>query len=143
MRGRRESRAQAFPGAGCRWHDRRMSAQPPPPAGAAKPGDAPRGPRLPTPAPRRFRWGWWAAWIIGLFVINYVFASRSMHAQPRIRVPYSPYFLRQVTAGHVASITSKGTTVQGTFTVPERYAGSKPATRFQTEIPTFADTKAL
>ena len=120
-----------------------MSAQPPPP-GAPKAGEAPRGPRLPTPAPtRRFRWGWWAAWIVGLFVINYVFASRSMHPQPRIRVPYSPYFLRQVTAGHVASITSKGTTVQGTFTVPERYAGSKPATRFQTEIPTFADTKAL
>jgi len=119
-----------------------MSAQPPPP-GAPKAGEAPRGPRLPTPPTRRFRWGWWAAWIVGLFVINYVFASRSMHPQPRIRVPYSPYFLRQVTAGHVASITSKGTTVQGTFTVPERYAGSKPATRFQTEIPTFADTKAL
>src|SRR5205823_1866626 len=59
------------------------------------------------------------------------------------RVPYSPYFLAQVTTGHVASITSKGTAVQGTFTVPVRYAGSKPTVRFKTEIPTFADTNAL
>src|SRR5439155_784798 len=33
--------------------------------------------------------------------------------------------------------------IQGTFTQKERYAGSKATTRFKTEIPTFADTKAL
>src|SRR5207244_5604771 len=59
------------------------------------------------------------------------------------RVPYSPFFLAQVSAGHVKEITSKGTAIQGTFTQKEQYAKSKPTTRFQTEIPAFADTKAL
>jgi cell division protease FtsH len=43
----------------------------------------------------------------------------------------------------LASITSTGSTVQGTFSTPESYSGSKKTTRFQTEIPTFADTDAL
>jgi len=82
-------------------------------------------------------------WLVGLLVINYVVASRATQAPARVRVPYSPFFIQQVSAGHVAAITSKGTTVQGTFTVPETYGTSKPTTRFKTEIPTFADTNAL
>src|SRR5206468_12141853 len=35
------------------------------------------------------------------------------------------------------------TAIQGTFTQKEQYAGSKPTTRFQTEIPAFADNNAL
>jgi len=58
-------------------------------------------------------------------------------------VPYSPFFVRQVAAGNVAEITSKGTAIQGTFKQPERYKGSKPTTRFATEIPEFADSRAL
>ncbi len=120
-----------------------MSANPAQTPRPAETGDAPRGPRLP-PAPRpRFRLGWWAAWIVGLLVLNYWVASRATKAPPRVRVPYSPFFLQQVRSGHVASITSKGTAVQGTFTVRERYAGSKPTTRFKTEIPAFANTDAL
>src|SRR5262245_24473902 len=61
----------------------------------------------------------------------------------RLRVPYSPFFLDQVNAGHVKDITSKGTAIQGTFTENETYAGSKPTTLFKTEIPAFADTVAL
>jgi cell division protease FtsH len=80
---------------------------------------------------------------VGLLVINYWTASRATQAPARVRVPYSPFFLEQVTAGRVASITSKGTAVQGTFAAPQRYAGSKPTVRFKTEIPTFADTNAL
>jgi cell division protease FtsH len=106
--------------------------------------DPARGPTPPPPSPRpRFRLGWWAAWIVGLLVLNYWFASRATQAQPRVRVPYSPFFLRQVNAGHVAAITSKGTTVQGTFTVPESYAGAKATKLFRTEIPAFANTDAL
>jgi len=105
--------------------------------------DPARGPRLPKPPPRRFRRGWWAAWILALLVVNYIFASRATQAHPRVRVPYSPFFLQQVNAGHVASITTKGTAVQGTFKEAESYAGSKPTTRFATEIPTFANTNAL
>ena len=41
------------------------------------------------------------------------------------------------------SITSKGTSIQGTFKTPQSYNGSKPTSRFQTEIPAFADNDAL
>jgi cell division protease FtsH len=58
-------------------------------------------------------------------------------------VPYSPYFLAQVSAGHVKEITSKGTAIQGTFTRKQQYAGNKPTTRFRTEIPAFANNNAL
>ena len=60
-----------------------------------------------------------------------------------MRVPYSPFFLDQVDAGHVEEITSKGTAIQGTFTEPQRYGDSEPAAEFETEIPAFADTDAL
>jgi cell division protease FtsH len=89
------------------------------------------------------RWEWWAAWLVGLLVINFFFASRAMRATPRIQVPYSPFFLRQVDDRHVAEITSKGTTVQGTFTVPLSYGSSSKTKLFKTEIPAFADTDAL
>jgi cell division protease FtsH len=78
-----------------------------------------------------------------LFVINIWAGSRVTHAPARVRVPYSPFFLRQVSDGHVLSITSKGTAIQGTFTRPESYGKSKPTTKFKTEVPAFADTKAL
>ena len=60
-----------------------------------------------------------------------------------MRVPYSPFFLQQVSAGHVAQIMSKGTAIQGTFIRPESYGTSKPTTKFKTEVPAFADTNAL
>jgi len=78
-----------------------------------------------------------------LLAINFWAASRATKAPPRVRVPYSPYFVQQVRAGHVAAITSKGTAVQGTFTVSESYAGSKKTKRFETEIPAFANTDVL
>ena len=105
--------------------------------------DPARGPRLPKSQPPRFRAGWWIAWVAILLVINFWFASRATKTAPRVRVPYSPYFLQQVRDGHVAAITSKGTAVQGTFTVSTSYAGSKATKLFQTEIPAFANTNAL
>jgi cell division protease FtsH len=69
--------------------------------------------------------------------------SRATQPPSRVRVPYSPFFLQQVSAGHVKEITSKGTAIQGTFTEKLRYAQSKPTMRFQTEIPAFADNIAL
>ena len=120
-----------------------MSAQPPQPRGPAGSGEPSGGPQPPAPTRPRFRFRWWIYWIVGLLVINYWIASRETQAPARLQVPYSPFFLAQVKAGHVASITSKGTAVQGTFTVAESYAGSKSATRFKTEIPAFADINAL
>ncbi len=106
--------------------------------------DPARGPRLPKPAPRpRFRIGWWLAWIAALLAFNYWAASRATKGPPRVRVPYTPFFIQEVRDGHVTSITSKGTAVQGTFAVPLSYAGSKKTKLFQTEIPAFANTNAL
>jgi cell division protease FtsH len=103
--------------------------------------------RAPTPPPKpqrpRIRVGWWIGWVVVLLVINFWAASRATKGAPRVRVPYSPYFLKQVQDGHVAAITSKGTAVQGTFTVSQSYAGSKKTTLFQTEIPAFANANAL
>src|SRR5215207_2304455 len=95
-----------------------------------------------SPSPQRSRFKWW--WIVAAFlIVNYWAGSQAMKPESRVRVPYSPFFLQQVRGGNVADITSKGTAIQGTFRQAERYADSKPTTRFKTEIPAFADTDAL
>jgi cell division protease FtsH len=85
----------------------------------------------------------WIIFFLALLVVNFYFSARAMQPSSRVRVPYSPFFLTQVKDGHVKEITSKGTTVQGTFTQKLSYQGSKPTNRFRTEIPTFADENAL
>jgi cell division protease FtsH len=112
---------------------------------------APQGQRPPTaPAPTpptpqsRFRPSWrWIAFALALLAFNIWAGSRTVRAPARIRVPYSPFFVQQVNDGHVASIVSKGTAIQGTFKQPQTYQKSKPTTNFKTEVPVFADTKAL
>ena len=67
--------------------------------------------------------------------------------QPRVTVPFSPYFLSQVQAGQVKSISSTGDTIQGTFATKLRYpADDKTATAttlFSTEVPSFWDSAEL
>jgi cell division protease FtsH len=104
---------------------------------------ATRPPEGPVQAPRQPRYRWWLAILLGLLVINYWAGSRATEASSRVRVPYSPFFLQHVGAGGVVEITSKGTAIQGTFSKPESYKGSKATTKFKTEIPEFADTDAL
>jgi cell division protease FtsH len=90
------------------------------------------------------RRGWWLLLVVlALFGFNYWAGSRAAAPASRVRVPFSPFFIKQVEAGNVTEITSKGTAVQGTFKSSQSYAGSKPAARFRTEIPSFADTKTL
>jgi cell division protease FtsH len=102
-------------------------------------GSSPSPPQLPSFRPSRR----WIIFALGLLVLNFYLGSRATQPSSRVRVPYSPFFLEQVQAGHVKEITSKGTAIQGTFTQKEQYAGSKPTTRFRTEIPAFADNNAL
>ncbi|MDX6408349.1 MAG: cell division protease FtsH [Gaiellaceae bacterium] len=85
----------------------------------------------------------WIIFAAALLLLNFYLGSRATQPTSRVRVPYSPFFLSQVTAGHVKEITSKGTAIQGTFTQKLKYATNKPTTRFRTEIPAFADNNAL
>ncbi len=103
---------------------------------ASAPPAQPQGPR--------FRVGrGWIIFGLALLVFNFYLGSRAMRPESRVRIPYSPFFLNQVQAGHVEEITSKGTAIQGTFTRKVGYASSKPTTHFRTEIPAFADNNAL
>src|SRR4051794_28888258 len=108
--------------------------------------DAPPVPAGPPPATpkRRFHLSWrWVVFGLVVLGLNLFLSSRAMEPASRVRVPYSPFFLNQVKAGHVMEITSKGTAVQGTFDKELTYGNSKPTTRFKTEIPAFADNDAL
>jgi cell division protease FtsH len=115
--------------------DGRDSANAPP----APRGSSPTGPNQPRVRPGR----WWILLGLGLLALNFYLGSRATQPPARVRVPYSPFFLEQVRAGHVKSITSKGTAIQGTFTQKTRYSKSKPTRLFRTEIPAFADNNAL
>jgi cell division protease FtsH len=110
------------------------------------PGEQPP-PREPTPSRSqwsRFRPGrTWIALFLGLLAINLFFGMRANQPAARVRIPYTPFFLQQVRAGHVKEITSKGTAIQGTFTQEVRFEGSKPTTRFKTEVPAFANNDTL
>ena len=97
----------------------------------------------PTP-PHRLR-GFWIFFAV-LLALNWLSVLVFQPpGQPRITVPFSPYFLTQVQEGHVKSISTTGDTVQGTFTEKLRYpAGSKTATKlFSTQVPTWWDQTAL
>jgi cell division protease FtsH len=81
----------------------------------------------------------WIVAIVALLAVNFWLVSRATQVQ-RIRVSYTPAFLKQVRAGNVSEITSKGTAIQGDF---RRALTSGGPTRFGTEIPAFADTNQL
>ena len=116
--------------------DRQSDAAPPP---------APRG-SAPTTPQNRFNFRPRPGWVVlflGLLAFNLFFSARAMRVASRVRVPYSPYFLAQVTDDHISAITSKGTDIQGTFKTKQSYQGSKPTTKFRTEVPAFANTDQL
>jgi cell division protease FtsH len=68
-------------------------------------------------------------------------------AQPRVKVPFSPYFLKELQAGQVKSISSKSDTIQGTFATRLRYpandSNATPTTLFSTQVPSFWNSAAL
>jgi cell division protease FtsH len=104
---------------------------------------APRG-STPRQKPPRFPLSrTWIVFALVLFAVNFYFGSRATEPPARVRVPYSPFFINQVNAGHVKEITSKGTAIQGTFTEKLRYGKAKPTSRFKTEVPAFANSDQL
>jgi cell division protease FtsH len=96
--------------------------------------------------PHRLR-GFWIFFVV-LLAINWlsVLVFRPS-AQPRVKVPFSPYFLTQLQAGQVKSISSRGDTIQGTFKTKLRYPPSDTkataTTLFSTEVPTFWNNASL
>ena len=98
------------------------------------------------PAHRRPGFLWF---VIFLFAINWllVLVVQPSVGQPRVTVPFNPFFLKEVQAGQVRSISSKGDTVQGTFATKLRYPANDskatPTTLFATEIPTFWNDSQL
>jgi cell division protease FtsH len=75
--------------------------------------------------------------------LNYWIAHRATSVY-RARIPYSPFFLKQVDGGNVSEITSRGTAIQGRFRHPVAPPpGKKRAVLFTTEIPAFANTNQL
>jgi cell division protease FtsH len=99
-----------------------------------------RFPQLPS---RPWRIGIYAALLAVLLGLNYWGAHRVIQVT-RIRVPYSPFFLQQVRADNVSSITSSGAEIQGDFVHPTTPAhAASGSAHFVTEIPAFADTNQL
>jgi cell division protease FtsH len=77
-----------------------------------------------------------------LFLLNWLIVAIFAPAEERINVPYNPTFLTEVRQGNVKEISSRGDTVQGEFREQVRYEDNE-ATRFETEIPTFANDREL
>jgi cell division protease FtsH len=96
-------------------------------------------PPVSRPPHRSRRFVWFVALLLALNFGSVLLVRPA--GQPRVRVPFSPYFVGAVRAGRVASIASTGDTVQGTFTVAVRYPAQNPNARltrlFSTEVPTF------
>ena len=86
--------------------------------------------------------------VVALLALNWaMLLFFSPAGQPRVSVPFSPYFLSELQSGQVASITSKGDTIQGTFKAKVRYPATDkkvtPTTLFTTQVPTFWNNNEL
>jgi cell division protease FtsH len=88
-------------------------------------------------SPRRF-----ITILLGLFVLNWLIVAVFAPPENKIKVPYNPTFLTQVRAGNVKEISASGNTVKGDFKKEVTYKGDK-ATRFETEVPIFANRQQL
>jgi len=108
----------------------------PAPDGRGMPEQASSG----RPAHRRPGFLWF---VVILIAVNWlsVLLFQPSSGQPRVSIPFNPTFLSDVQAGQVKSISSKGDTIQGTFTAKLRYPASDtkatPTTLFATQVPSF------
>ncbi|MEA2315666.1 MAG: cell division protease FtsH [Solirubrobacteraceae bacterium] len=93
------------------------------------------------PAHRRPSFLWFVLVLFALNWVSVLLFQPSSSSEQRVTVPFSPYFLQELQAGQVSSISTRGDSVQGTFTAKLRYPPGNPkaqATKlFATQIPTF------
>src|SRR6516165_3716606 len=99
----------------------------PAPDGRGKPAKPPSGPNI----------RWLAVLlVIALIALNFWISSQALSPSPRVRIPYSPTFLRQAENNNVSSISSTGTSIDGTFKKSVTYpSGGSSYVYFSTEIP--------
>jgi cell division protease FtsH len=113
----------------------------PPPRG--QPGRQQPG----TPSPRRTQRWIIAGLIIGALAINLWVSSRVLQPNARVRIPYSPTFLAQVSSGNVSAISSTSSAIQGTFKTAVKYPANEQGVQatkyFSTQIPSFANSNQL
>jgi len=94
--------------------------------------------------PHRWR-GLWISFLV-LLALNWLSVLVFQPAgQPRVTVPFSPYFLNQLEAGQVASISAKSGAIDGTFKAAVHYpeSTSTATTLFATQVPSFWNTNEL
>ncbi len=90
---------------------------------------------------------WW--WLFGaLLVLNLVLAFATGGAASRQQVPYQPFFVEQLQAGNVKSISSLEDSIDGDLKRAVRYDPAGQAqpvdvTRFKTQVPAFIDRAEL
>jgi cell division protease FtsH len=95
--------------------------------------------------PRDRRW-----WLVfgGLLVLNLVFVFATGGAASRQQVPYQPFFVQQLEAGNVESISSLEDSIDGELKRAVRYdppgqAQPVDVTLFKTQVPAFIDRAEL
>ena len=114
----------------------------PAPDGRGSPEQTPSGP----PPHRRPAFLWFVLVLVAVNWLSLLLFTPST-GQPRVTVPFKPFFLQEVQGGQVKSISTKGDTIQGTFTTklryPENDKKATPTTLFATEIPTFWNDSQL
>jgi cell division protease FtsH len=108
----------------------------PAPDGRGMPEQAPSRP----PAHRRPGFLWFVLILIAVNWLSVLLFAPST-GEPRVTVPFNPFFLSELQAGQIKAISTKGDSVQGTFTTKLRYPANDkkatPTTLFATEIPSF------
>jgi cell division protease FtsH len=99
------------------------------------------------PPPHRRRGFLWFVLILIAFNWLSVLLFEPSSGEQRVTVSFNPFFLQEVKAGQVKSISSTGDTIQGTFKVKLRYppsdAKAAPSKQFATEVPTFWNNNQL
>jgi cell division protease FtsH len=86
--------------------------------------------------------------LVGLLAINLVISFITRGPENRQQVPYQPFFLEQVGAGNVQTITSREDSIEGELKRPAAYdppGDAKPVQvdRFETQVPAFIDRVSL
>ena len=88
------------------------------------------------------------AFFVGLLVLNLLLSFLTGAPPDRPRVPYQPFFLAQLEAGNVETITSREDSIEGELKKPTMYdppGDDKPVEvdRFKTQVPAFIDRTEL